>query len=415
MTASSYYSASYVASKANDDDTNTLWASASSAQPRWIYVDLSSPQAVDRSQIQWRVTGIQIPSVWSLQVSNDAQMWETVKSFSSYSIASPYTETVYVTQDASKDANVSWSDNDGEDGVGSYSREYAYDKVGNRTQMHLIDNDGATDRDITWKMSYNTLNQLEFRYQGENWEQGTSGEERVSYLYDANGNLTQEKTETYSGGWSETLKWVYAWNQRDQMKTALKYVNGSGTYSRYINYRYCLSCDGTLSERIEGTLGVVESWKRYEYDGLKLLRVDERYDSDEDGLDSGDPWRTVEVSSFRPGTLGALVGKRVYTHTDNDDTPDETNDYSYAYDAVGNVAVVFDSDGNEKYFFSQDAFGNELDIAAFGSYDWASARDDGVGEHQTGKWVDPFTGKYYFHARWYDRMIGDSHLLFLRR
>jgi len=43
----------------------------------------------------------------------------------------------------------------------------------------------------------------------------SSGEERVSYLYDDNGNLTQEKTETYSGGWTETLKWVYDWNPRD--------------------------------------------------------------------------------------------------------------------------------------------------------------------------------------------------------
>jgi len=105
-----------------------------------------------------------------------------------YSPSSPYVETVGFAQHATKNANVSWSDNDGEDGVGSYSREYAYDKVGNRTQMHLVDNDGATVRDVTWTMEYNDLNQLEYRYQGESWTDGTSGEERVSYLYDDNGN-----------------------------------------------------------------------------------------------------------------------------------------------------------------------------------------------------------------------------------
>jgi hypothetical protein len=148
-------------------------------------------------------------------------------------------------QNATLDAGVSWSDNDGDTGVGSYSREYAYDKVGNRTAMTLVDHDGSLERDITWKMDYNALNQLTYRYV-DPWATGTAGEERLSYTYDSNGNLTREKTETYSGGWSETLRWDYAWNPRDQMKKASKYVNAS--LDGYVEYEYCLSCDGALSK-----------------------------------------------------------------------------------------------------------------------------------------------------------------------
>jgi len=228
-------------------------------------------------------------------------------------------------------------------------------------------------------------------------------------LYDNNGNLTQEKTETYSGGWSETLKWVYAWNPRDQMKQATKYVNTA--LAGYVKYQYCLSCDGALSKRLQyNSSSQLTSEKRYEYDGINLLRVDERCDADGDGIvEEGETtWRMVEVATHRPGQLGALVGKRVYSYptAGNRCVSNGYTVYTYGYDAVGNVVLVFTGGGDEAFFFAQDAFGNELDIAAFASSDWVDARDDGVGEHQTGKWVDPFTGQYYFHARWYDSVVG---------
>jgi len=195
------------------------------------------------------------------------------------------------------------------------------------------------------------------------------------------------------------------------MKTAWKYVNGPGTSSQWVNYQYCLSCDGALSKRLEyNSSGQLTSEKRYEYDGLNLLRVDERCDADGDGIvEAGETtWRMVEVATHRPGQLGALVGKRVYSYptAGNRCVSNGYTVYTFGYDAVGNVAVVFTGGGDEAFFFAQDAFGNELDIAAFASSDWVDARDDGVGEHQTGKWVDPFTGQYYFHARWYDSVVG---------
>jgi len=396
--------------KAIDGNTATYWSSQESETVERIFVDVGSIEDVWRVQLQWRMDGNDIPTNLLVRHKQGVpDSWTNTYSNSSYSISSPYLQDIDIHPAAYLDANVSWSDNDGEDGVGYYSREYAYGKVGNRTQMHLVDNDGATVRDVTWTMEYNDLNQLEYRYQGESWADGTSGEERVSYLYDANGNLTQEKTETYSGGWSETLKWVYAWNPRDQMKQATKYVNAA--LAGYVKYQYCLSCDGALSKRLQyNSSDQLTSEKRYEYDGLNLVRVDERCDADGDGIvEEGETtWRMVEVATHRPGQLGALVGKRVYSYptAGNRCVSNGYTVYTYGYDAVGNVAVVYTGGGDEAFFFAQDAFGNELDIAAFASSDWVDARGDGVGEHQTGKWIDPFTGQYYFHARWYDSVVG---------
>jgi hypothetical protein len=202
---------------------------------------------------------------------------------------------------------------------------------------------------------------------------------------------------------TQTEKWLYTWNPRDQLTQVEKRTGtGSGTYAGKVEYQYCLSCDGALAHRIEYHPSVsttIDSWKRYEYDGLKLLRVDERYDNDNpaDGIDSSDPWRTLESSTHGPGLIGNLLAKRVYTHNDNNATPDATNDYYYAYDHIGNVHLVLDEDGNEVYHFSQDAFGNELNFGNYTGDSWATAAANGVGEHQTGKWIDDFSGLYFFH------------------
>jgi len=130
--------------------------------------------------------------------------------------------------------------------------------------------------------------------------------------------------------------------------------------------------------------------------------------------------RTVEVNTHKPGALGALVGKRVYVYSDAaDSSPNSSNDYTYTYDALGNVQVVYKASGTvgqEAYFFTQDAFGNELSGDAnipasnrtnlLGGAMWASARTAGITEHQTGKIQSAFSGLYYFHARWYDPVVG---------
>jgi len=153
----------------------------------------------------------------------------------------------------------------------------------------------------------------------------------------------------------------------------------------------------------------ITSWKRYEYDGLNLLRVDERYDTGGGAIDDQDPWRKKEVSTHKPGSLGNLLGKMVYTYTGANqytDTPSASYFYAYFYDAVGNLLWTVDNSGYLNYTFSQDAFGNELSVSPFSGTPWSSARTYCANEHQTGKWIDPFTGLYFFSARWYDSGVG---------
>ncbi|MCG3198068.1 MAG: hypothetical protein GHCLOJNM_02562 [bacterium] len=118
------------------------------------------------------------------------------------------------------------------------------------------------------------------RYSGASWT-GANGDTRIDYAYDTNGNLTQALKETKSGGvWSQAEKWDYTWNVRDQMTRAVKYTNTANNVGS-VEYEYCLSCDGALSKRFQfagGTganPGALQSGRRYEYDGLNLLRVDE--------------------------------------------------------------------------------------------------------------------------------------------
>jgi len=142
---------------------------------------------------------------------------------------------------------------------------------------------------------------------------------------------------------------------------------------------YCFEgCDGALAERKEYdtvTSTKLISDKRYEYDGLKLLRVDERCDADGDGeVEAGETsWRTLEAATYGPGIVGNLLGKLVYTHTNGDATPDSQADYYYHYDHVGNVYLVTDDEGEEVYRFAQDAFGNELDFGNYTGDSWATA------------------------------------------
>ena len=310
---SSYASAPYNSDNLTDGElTNidtgrfcTTMRTQCCANTEWCYVDLGSSEEFETVEVVWRPNGAPgAPHHWILQTSENASTWLDVREFSSYDPGTgEETETIDVHQNATLDAGVSWSNNDGDTGVGSYSREYTYDKVGNRTFMTLVDDDGSVDRDITWKMDYNDLNQLTKRYV-DPWATGSSGEERWEYAFDANGNLVAATQETSNGStWSETLRWDYEWNPRDQMSKASKYVNGS--LDGYVEYEYCLSCDGALSKRLQydDSADLEMAW-RYECDGLNLLRMDEVYDSTGDGDLANDlardNWRIRETNTHRP-------------------------------------------------------------------------------------------------------------------
>ena len=304
-----------------------------------------------------------------------------------------------------------WTNASGEIYPARYEYIYTYDKVGNRTAKYefFVTGSPGVGSGQKWTYSYNGLNQL--TQQNKYSTDGLTLDRKWLYTYDANGNQTTKEKQT-SGSVKEE-KWVYSWNPRNQMSLAEKFTGTNDTYAGKVVYRSCLSCDSVLSERIEYSPTVsttIVKWWRYEYDGLNCLRLDEKYDTAGGALDANDPWRTIEVNTHKPGSLGALICKRVYTHTNNDATPDQTNDYTYTYDAVGNVIAVYNANvtnrGNELYYFTQDAFGNELTTSPFNGSPWSTARTAGITEHQTGKWIDPFTGLYFFHARWYDSTVG---------
>ena len=229
------------------------------------------------------------------------------------------------------------------------------------------------------------------------------------YTYDANGNvLTVEKQNAAS---VKQEKWVYTWNVRDQMTKAEKFTGTGDAYAGKVVYEYCLVCGGALSKRKAYSLTVssnLVSERRYEYDGLNLVRADDRVDTDNDGvLEAGEnTWRCAEVATHKPGALGAQLGKRVYLYPNGSSTtPSSTTDYLYVHDAVGNVvlAAYDDNDeGEEAYYFVQEAFGNEVSVGVFAGSSWSTARAAGITEHQTGKWIDPFTGLYYFDGLWID-------------
>jgi len=74
--ASSLQGSSYPATNAIDANTSTRWSSAFS-DPQWIYVDLGSSKDLSRVVLKWETA---YGKSYSIQVSDDAQTWNTVYS-----------------------------------------------------------------------------------------------------------------------------------------------------------------------------------------------------------------------------------------------------------------------------------------------------------------------------------------------
>jgi hypothetical protein len=75
-----------------------------------------------------------------------------------------------------------------------------------------------------------------------------------------------------------------------------------------------------LSERIEyeSNQATVKSWLRYQYHGLNLLRIDEKYDTDGTaGIQSTDLWRVMNWYVHGPGSIGQIVRATAYSYNQN--------------------------------------------------------------------------------------------------
>jgi len=225
----------------------------------------------------------------------------------------------------------------------------------------------------------------------------------IVYFYDANGNVSG-KGEKIAGQYM--VGWNYYWDAQDRLIEVQKDDLDTDQDAR-VKYRYCQTCGGALSERIEYERGTetIVSWLRYEYDGLNLLRIDERYDGETPaGLDENDPWRPLNVFIHGPGAIGQIVKGKWYNYYSDGQDPTnccDSGEYYYFYDALGNVNGVLDS-GGRYYRWEMDAFGNDLPSGN----SFLDMDQPGPKEHLTGKMFDTTTGLYYFAARWYDPQVG---------
>jgi len=159
---------------------------------------------------------------------------------------------------------------------------------------------------------------------------------------------------------------------------------------------YSPYCGGALTERIEynaTTGGTILSWLRYEYEGLNLLRIDERWDDDNpaDGIDSDDPWRPMNLYVHSPGAIGQIIKAKWFKYHSVNNTECDTGEYYYMYDALGNAIGALEDEGDRFYRFEIDAFGNDLP----GGNSFLAMNQPGPKEHLTGKMFDTMTGLYY--------------------
>jgi RHS repeat-associated protein len=286
-----------------------------------------------------------------------------------------------------------------------YRHQYQYDLVGNRTQHIYTD---SVSNSTTFTLTYNDLNQLtkrEWTYDYTNYDE--------IYTYDLNGNLTQKQERQEDAEMVVMTQWDYTWDHEDRLIEVVKQT-GEGyelSNDKKVQYRYCPSCGGNRTHKIvydwnsegmgqgegeeeeeeEGAWELVK-WLRYETLGLNQLRVDEKYDSDQDELDEADPFRTERVTYNGTGQIKQIIKETLYTYSTayTASNPTKTDVY-YHYDCMGVVQALTGSNG---LLLTNQRFESD----AFGSFDGEATYTT---RRITGKEYDEDVELYFFHARWY--------------
>jgi len=288
-----------------------------------------------------------------------------------------------------------------------YRHQYQYDDAGNRTQHIYTDN---VSNSTTFTLTYNDLNQLTQR----SWSHG-SYDYRQLYEYDDNGNLTQklEAQNWENTQWDTTELWQYTWDHENRLIQVLQSMppdaGGDVTLYKKVQFQYCPSCGGNRTGKVvwindnfdmgseEQPSWALTKWLRYETLGLDQLRVDAKYDADQDGLDEADPLRTERVTYDSPGAVGYIERETIFVYATpyTAGSPTLSNIY-YHYDVMMNVAAVSDYSGDwiSGQRFHEDAFGRFSGEGTI-TYRRITCRE-----------YDADTRLYDFHARWYDPMVG---------
>jgi RHS repeat-associated protein len=286
-----------------------------------------------------------------------------------------------------------------------YRHQYQYDAVGNRTQHIHTD---SISNSTTFTLTYNDLNQLTKR----EWTYDYVDYDEI-YTYDLNGNLTQKQERQEDAEMVVMIQWDYTWDHEDRLIEVVKQT-GEGyelSNDKKVQYRYCPSCGGNRTHKIvydwnsegmgqgegeeeeeEGGWELVK-WLRYETIGLTQLRVDEKYDSDQDGLDEADPYRTERVTYNGTGSIKPIIKEILYTYSTayTASNPTKTDFYCH-YDRLGVVQALTNSNGT---LITDQRFESD----AFGFWD---GEDTYTTRRITGKEYDEDVELYFFQMRWYN-------------
>ena len=98
-TASSYYGKKYTATNAIDGEEKTYWFSKrDEGPPCWIQFDLGDVKQV--SKVQVKIYKRDVPMTLDVQISNDAENWETVVERTSITEGGTFVEIPFAQTDA---------------------------------------------------------------------------------------------------------------------------------------------------------------------------------------------------------------------------------------------------------------------------------------------------------------------------
>ena len=242
----------------------------------------------------------------------------------------------------------------------AFTKTYAYDAMGNRTQTDYAD----ANQSVRTVSATNPLNQLK----GSTTTSNVSPTTSASRDYDAAGNLTQ----TLGSDGSKTL---YTYDDSDRL-TRLEKRNAAGVPTSASEWVYDYASRKPISREFTyaGGAWTQTSEKRRVFDGMDV--VQERNASNE-----------VTAQLVRDGNIGGILSRTTAGGAS-----------FYGYDGNGNVTLLTDATGADVAHYRYDAFGQTLEAsgarAAENPYRFSS------------KELHAASGLYDFGYRFYSAGLG---------
>ena len=207
----------------------------------------------------------------------------------------------------------------------AFTKTYAYDAMGNRTQTDYAD----ANQSVRTVSASNALNQLT----GSNTASNVAPTTGAAHSYDAAGNLTQ----TLGSDGSKTL---YTYDDADRLTRLERRdpANVPTTASEWV-YDYASRKPVSREFSYSNRAWTQTSEKRRVFDGMDV--VQERNANNE-----------VTAQLVRSGNIGGILSRSTGAGAS-----------FFGYDGGGNVTLLTDSNGAEVGHYRYDAFGNTLEAS----------------------------------------------------